>query len=357
MGQRTSISQMAGVMALVATASGCAGRLPSQAGAPGPVALDLRGAGASLTRKLASLELKAPALLLAPPATSPVSGVSAAVSPVAVSAVVAAADASKPLVTPAAADAPKVPAVDAVAPAAADPAPSAAEPAHAPGALPPSAGGAEAGAAAPSVLAAVVPPAPHMAGPAVQGVATPVAAVAEPVGARAAMNDMKGLPAIGFLIPTPREAATALAEALAPTLFQDGFDDGLSAWMTRGLGTSPAAVDAAHAVTLATTRARRSTWIKTRDAIDLAASAQPRLKLAFQGEAAPLRAVWETDAGEFPEEILLTPRADKEYDLTALRSRPGRLVLVARAPQGETAAPVLDGVTIYDAATALVARN
>jgi len=218
--------------------------------------------------------------------------------------------------------------------------------------------------AAPSVTpVGVQPAAPPAAAPKAEAVPTG----AEPVKP----TQSEAAPAIGVTQPSAPEPAPAIgftlgglldavvpgdADAATRVLFHDGFDEGLADWVSRGLGQATAIANP-DTVVLAGTKARRSLWIKTRSEIDLAASTEPRLRLDFKGAPVALKAVWETDSGAFPEEIMLTavePAADAakdagpEFDLSDLRGRPGHLVLVARATKGE-AAPVLDAVTIYDA--------
>jgi hypothetical protein len=178
-----------------------------------------------------------------------------------------------------------------------------------------------------------------------------------PEGIKPAAPDAS--PAVGFMLGGLSEPVLPgdTEDEAARVFFHDGFDDGLTAWVSRGLGQA-AAIAKPDTLVLAGTKARRSLWIKTRTEIYLAASAEPRLRLDFKGAPVALKAVWETDAGTFPEEILLAavePANDlpkdtaPEFDLSDLRGRPGHLVLVARAPKGADQAPVLDAVTIYDA--------
>ena len=321
MGLRTSVTGCIAMLGVVAAASGCSGRVPGQA-----TALDLRGMTPTLARAaLASGDPRATAAL-------------------------------KALASLPAADRPALEAVKAQALTAATPGGPAiaAPPAAPPRPL-------EAPAAPPTLPAAPVAAAP----PPDAVMSQPAAALAAPptdlFGALKPDQEPAetGSPVLGFVIPAIADLAAAIAPDPSPVLFRDSFEAGLADWVSRGLGLPAASQDAEDdAVVLATTKARRSLWIKTRGEIDLARSTEPRLRLEFKGAPVALKAVWETDNGDFPEEILLMPAeaadadAPPEFDLAALKGRPGRLVLVARTPRGADAAPVLDAVTIYDAAVA-----
>lgn len=327
MGLRTSVGGCIALVGVMSVATGCSGRVPGQA-----MAVDLR-AMAPLAKQFAA------------PGGKPA---------VAAAARFAAAPDAK-LMTAGPAKAGEVAGV--VLPAKADAAKPGDEVAVAPGV---------ASEPAPAVKAPETPGADQAAAGPLEAVATLMKADVAPV----APAD-PAAPAIAFMIPGLADLASAFEPAAeTKVLFQDSFEAGLDAWVSRGLGLPTGAASADdHAVVLATSRARRSLWIKTRTEIDLGASAQPRLRLDFKGQPVALKAVWETEHGDFPEEILLAPMtegkrgtsieneeaeegAPLEFDLTALRQRPGRLVLVARAPRGGAAAPVLDGVTIFDAAGA-----
>lgn len=325
MGLRTSVTGWIAIIVAGSTASGCAGQLPGQARA-----MDLRGL-APLAKLATTGDQKAMAALAAVAATTDPKalGDAKAAALAAVKAGEPAADGrAEAKATPEAP--PKAEAAAEVkAPVAPVEAAKAAEP------VPPADAAKAPEAPAPEVAPAIDPA---------------LAAKAEPEAAA---------PEIGFMIPGLGDLAAALAPAEDPkVLFRETFDDGLAAWVSRGLGLPAQAAKTGDedGVVLATSRARRSLWIKTRTEIDLADAAQPRLRLAFKGQPAALKAVWETEHGAFPEEIMLAPveaeadDAPVEYDLTALKQRPGHLVLVARAPKGGAAAPVLDGVTIFDAA-------
>lgn len=321
MGLRTSVTGCITLLGVVTVATGCAGRVPGQASA-----IDLRAMAPAASKTLVAMggDAKAADALKA-----------MAQAPAAKLALDAAVKAAAKPAEDGDAAKTEAPAAEkaGVEPPAAMPAPADAAPAIA-----------DATAKAPEAIAAEPAPA--------------AAAEVEAAAAKAATDPASAAPDLGFTIPSLTDLAAALTTTETPVLFQDTFDDGLAAWVSRGLGAPAAAGTADDAVVLATSRARRSLWIKTRTEIDLAGSAQPRLRLDFKGQATALKAVWETDNGDFPEEILLTPAeaaegaaadAPPEFDLAALKGRPGHLVLVARAPKGTGTAPVLDAVTIYDA--------
>lgn len=315
---RTSVTGCIAMLGVVSVTTGCAGRVPGQASAielraMAPLAKQLATAGApkavtALATLATATDPKLMALPVAKAGDQPADPASAKPDGVKVTEAVAAPATVTPAVTPVV--------------AAAEPAPKADT------------------APAPEAVAALP----------VESPVTPVKADVEPVTPAA--------PEVGFMIPSLADLAAALEPAAeANVLFRDSFEDGLAAWVSRGLGSPAAASPAGDTVVLATSRARRSMWIKTRTEIDLGQSDQPRLRLDFKGEPVALKAVWETEHGAFTEEVLLAPLeaedaaedAPLEFDLTALKHRPGHLVLVARAPKGGGAAPVLDGVTIFDA--------
>ena len=328
MSLRTSVTGCIAMLGVASVASGCAGQVPGQARA-----IDLRAmapAAAQLAvgdgaRAAAALKAMAATPTAADAAKDPAAG--AALAQAAVPTPTKGPDAApaEPKADEKAADQPTEKLAAAVAPTAVEPTSSEAKP----GGEPVAAEAAPAAPTTPDLVAAK--------------------AAAEPVA-----------PEVGFVIPSLTDLAAVFTPDVPPVLFQDSFNEGLAAWVTRGMGAMPTPGEDADAVVLATSKARRSLWIKTRTEIDLAGAAQPRLRLDFKGEAVALKAVWETDNGDFPEEILLTPAAASddaaeaappEFDLAALKGRPGHLVLVAKAPKGRATAPVLDAVTIYDAAT------
>ncbi len=332
MDRRTSVTGCIAMLGIMSVSTGCAGRVPGQASA-----IDLRAVAPYAKHLAASGDKRAMSALTA---VATASDPRLATDPRAMALVdQKSGDAASPptaaVAGAATAEAVKLAAPGAVTPAAAEAAAKAVE--------------------VPSTEPVV---AQHQAAPASADVA-----LVDPTVAAAKADAEPPAPELGFMIP----GLSDLAAAIAPTpevkvLFQDSFEDGLAAWVSRGLGQPDAdARSDDDTVVLATSRARRSLWIKTRSEIDLGTSAEPRLRLAFKGESVALKAVWETEHGAFTEEILLAPieaedvadDAPLEFDLTALKQRPGHLVLVARAPKGGAAAPILDGVTIFDAAAPL----
>lgn len=321
MGLRTSVTGCISLLGIVSVATGCSGQAPGQASL---ARLGLSGgAGMALARQLVSspgLAGKTPAMAIAD-----AEQVLKAASPTDVKALAALAHVASTV----------------------EAAPKDATPAIQP-AVPAVVAGIETPAVAPAMIAEI----PQTLA------AEPPPAVTKPI--ETAADGTFAAPAFGFTLGGLLDAALpADTEAATNILFHDGFQDGLAAWVSRGLGLPVAtATTGQDAVVLSGTRARKSLWIKTRTEIDLAASNEPRLRLDFKGAPVAIKAVWETDTGSFPEEILLAavePDADApkdaapEFDLSALRGRPGHLVLVARAPKGTDRAPVLDAVTIYDA--------
>jgi hypothetical protein len=104
---------------------------------------------------------------------------------------------------------------------------------------------------------------------------------------------------------------------------------------------------------------QRSFYLKTLKPIDLKTAGEPRLRLSVKndkGSRATFKAVWQSADTALPEETLIGTRfegeqdwATKEFDLSLLKGRSGRLILMAKAEAG--ARPMLDEVTVYDAAT------
>jgi hypothetical protein len=185
-----------------------------------------------------------------------------------------------------------------------------------------------------------------------------------------------GVP-MGLAVSASSFASQLQAALPVGTLFQENFTAGLSRWRIDSppgapVAGSPAAawsiVDAegsdvggAHlALTeqgpLALTQ--RTFYLQTKKAIDLGTAEQPRLRLVIRNSeaaSATFKVVWQSADPAHPEETLIGTRfeatsdiAPREFDLARFKGQAGRLILMAKASQG--AVPMIDEVSIYDAA-------